>query len=650
MKAKKRWLSLALVVAMLIACLPVQVLAEEADPAVVEPLAETVPVVEETAAAIEESAEIATETVSETEAPEAQTAIAEQVTAAGSKDNISVDIYGDITFTTFEDLQELAHGTYEYTQAIYEGTEPLVIKNDLTLPEGLVLVVRSTLKVPAGVTLTCEYHLYAEELILEGTANCGSAYILSFKVPAGVTFTCDDRLRADEMIVEGTVNCGSAVVPSLTIPAGVTFTCDKRLEVDELIVAGTVNCGILDISKKLSITGTVNCNNSATVTLAVSRNEVDKVNLTGESAYIACECSAVNMADLKKIATIMNAERDSRWSYLVGMEEGTSLILDESVSLPKCCYLVTDCLITIQKGCTLELNGAYMLVGNTLKVNGSLVNNGEVGIVDYDEYSSGKLEINGGTYSGDGVLYVYSTALEAPDTALPGLDLTNFEIEEYTTDYGKEWYLTPKESSHTHSYSSAVTAPTCTEQGYTIYTCACGDSYADDYVPATGEHVYSDDQDAVCDTCGGALRLPTAPEGVDYTPMYRLYNPNSGEHLYTGSTVETENLAAVGWQYEGVAWNAPVSSGEPVYRLCNPNNGDHHYTMSWEEVEMLKEAGWQYEGVCWNSASADNFPLHRLYNPNAECGIHHYTGSTEERDNLVAAGWIYEGLGWYGIV
>ena len=133
--------------------------------------------------------------------------------------------------------------------------------------------------------------------------------------------------------------------------------------------------------------------------------------------------------------------------------------------------------------------------------------------------------------------------------------------------------------------------------------------------------------------------------------MYRLYNPNSGEHFYTGSTVERDNLVGYGWQYEGVAWNAPTNSGEPVYRLYNPNNGDHHYTMSLEERDMLVGVGWQYEGVCWNSAAAidENIPLYRLFNPNADCGSHHYTGSTEERDMLVSVGWIYEGIGWFGI-
>ena len=37
-----------------------------------------------------------------------------------------------------------------------------------------------------------------------------------------------------------------------------------------------------------------------------------------------------------------------------------------------------------------------------------------------------------------------------------------------------------------HSYSQVVTAPTCTAQGYTTYTCHCGHSYTDNYVGAKG--------------------------------------------------------------------------------------------------------------------------------------------------------------------
>ena len=49
-----------------------------------------------------------------------------------------------------------------------------------------------------------------------------------------------------------------------------------------------------------------------------------------------------------------------------------------------------------------------------------------------------------------------------------------------------------------HSYTSAVTPPTCTEQGYTTYTCECGDSYVDDTTEAMG-HDYAG---GVCTACG----------------------------------------------------------------------------------------------------------------------------------------------------
>jgi hypothetical protein len=37
-----------------------------------------------------------------------------------------------------------------------------------------------------------------------------------------------------------------------------------------------------------------------------------------------------------------------------------------------------------------------------------------------------------------------------------------------------------------HSYEAKVIAPTCTEAGYTTYTCACGDSYTESGEAALG--------------------------------------------------------------------------------------------------------------------------------------------------------------------
>ena len=50
--------------------------------------------------------------------------------------------------------------------------------------------------------------------------------------------------------------------------------------------------------------------------------------------------------------------------------------------------------------------------------------------------------------------------------------------------------------SHIHEYNKIITEPTCTEKGFTTYICACGDSYVEDYIEATGHtYTYTDNQD-----------------------------------------------------------------------------------------------------------------------------------------------------------
>ena len=131
--------------------------------------------------------------------------------------------------------------------------------------------------------------------------------------------------------------------------------------------------------------------------------------------------------------------------------------------------------------------------------------------------------------------------------------------------------------------------------------------------------------------------------------MYRLYNPNSGEHFYTSNTAERDMLIGVGWSYEGVGWIAPSISNTPVYRLYNQYGGEHHYTTSVAERDMLISVGWSYEGIGWYSDDSCRVPLYRQYNPNAFANNHNYTTSLGENDWLVSIGWRAEGIGWYGV-
>ena len=179
-----------------------------------------------------------------------------------------------------------------------------------------------------------------------------------------------------------------------------------------------------------------------------------------------------------------------------------------------------------------------------------------------------------------------------------------------------------------------------------------GEAYALDDYTITAEDKDSNYEITVIDGIFSIEKVPSVP-------MYRMYNPNSGEHHYTGSEEERDNLVGVGWNYEGVAWNAPIYIGEPMHRVFNPNSGDHHYSASEEEIAYLVSLGWQYEGVAWNSAPPStnegyrtDSPQFRMYNPNTETGLgsHHYTGSWEEVEWLVSLGWNYEGISWYSLL
>lgn len=131
--------------------------------------------------------------------------------------------------------------------------------------------------------------------------------------------------------------------------------------------------------------------------------------------------------------------------------------------------------------------------------------------------------------------------------------------------------------------------------------------------------------------------------------MYRLYNANSGEHFYTASAQERDDLTVLGWAYEGIGWLAPLSSDTPVYRLYNANAGEHHYTMDAAEKDGLVAAGWVDEGIGWYSDPAKAVPLLREYNPNQFACNHNYTTSQEEHDQLIAWGWQDEGIAWYAL-
>ena len=86
-----------------------------------------------------------------------------------------------------------------------------------------------------------------------------------------------------------------------------------------------------------------------------------------------------------------------------------------------------------------------------------------------------------------------------------------------------------------HDYNAVVTAPTCTEQGYTTHTCArCGDTYTDSEVAELGHKPGAEADclnDQTCTVCGEVLK---GKLGHDYNAVVTA--PTCAEKGYTTHT------------------------------------------------------------------------------------------------------------------
>ena len=165
------------------------------------------------------------------------------------------------------------------------------------------------------------------------------------------------------------------------------------------------------------------------------------------------------------------------------------------------------------------------------------------------------------------------------------------------TDYYQYATMTVEDTGHTW-VAGAVTAPTCTEDGYTTYTCSdCGGTKQDDVVAALGHnYVLSSTTTAptctsagegvyTCSRCGDEITDTIAIDenAHSYDSGVVTTEPTcttAGEKLYTcqynNEHTYTETVAALGHTIEGAEWEvttAPTysSAGERVKRCTRCN-------------------------------------------------------------------------------
>ncbi len=104
---------------------------------------------------------------------------------------------------------------------------------------------------------------------------------------------------------------------------------------------------------------------------------------------------------------------------------------------------------------------------------------------------------------------------------------------------------------HAHDYQAAATvAPTCTDAGYTVYTCSiCGASYQADAVAALG-HSYAD---GFCTVCGAAdPHAQPSPDNGQYVPAETIEPGKTyvivanGKYALNNKTVRLKNQDSLG--------------------------------------------------------------------------------------------------------
>ena len=149
--------------------------------------------------------------------------------------------------------------------------------------------------------------------------------------------------------------------------------------------------------------------------------------------------------------------------------------------------------------------------------------------------------------------------------------------------------------------------------------------------------------------------------GVTFAPVitastetiYSVYNPYTGEIVYTPDAAEKNALVSSGWTDQGILWDTSKDPtvAAPVYRLYNPITGEHFYTINQNEVIACAKMGFTFEGSAFHvPLKGKLIPVYRMFCSKVAAGAHRFVEDETEVARLEATGnWVKEGIAWYTI-
>ncbi|MBE6941942.1 MAG: hypothetical protein E7455_06670 [Ruminococcaceae bacterium] len=158
---------------------------------------------------------------------------------------------------------------------------------------------------------------------------------------------------------------------------------------------------------------------------------------------------------------------------------GNITIEDGTMTLAQSWWTGKGQTLTIAEDATFVIpEGMTLNVLSTVIINGTVTNNGTLNLYSSEATVTIANEISG----------IVTTVTNAKVVYVDGVYAVHVHVWSDATCTAPATCACgdTKGEALGHSYNAVVTAPTCTEDGYTTYTCACGDSYTADVVAATG--------------------------------------------------------------------------------------------------------------------------------------------------------------------
>ena len=201
-------------------------------------------------------------------------------------------------------------------------------------------------------------------------------------------------------------------------------------------------------------------------------------------------------------------------------------------------------------------------------------------------------------------------AAEVTSEVTTDADCTTEGVRTYTATYtyGDATYTstaTETIAANGHTYVGVVTDPTCTEAGYTTYTCSsCDDSYVSDYTDALGHSFtsYVSNGDATCEADG--TKTASCDNGCGTTDTVADEGSATG-HTAADAVVENETVATCtsAGTYDSVVYCATCGTelSRETVEVAATGHDYGYESGAWEWADDYSSA--TYTVTCANDAS-----------------------------------------------